>query len=73
MALRFQLCSLALGASALTAGAVFMPSAAQALIAWDWSVAGAGVSGTTGSITGSGTFTTNGDTPTVGTTLRSLV
>jgi MYXO-CTERM domain-containing protein len=38
------------------------------VIVWDWSVAGTATSSTTGSISGSGTFTTNGDTPTVGTT-----
>jgi|688.fasta_scaffold195224_2 hypothetical protein len=59
--------ALALSTSALAAGAVFLPSATQA-IAWDWLVGGIGIDGTPGSITGSGTFTTDGDTPTVGTT-----
>ncbi len=68
MAVRSAFCALALGTSALTAGAVFAPSAAEAIIVWDWSVAGTGTGATSGSITGSGTFTTNGDTPTVGTT-----
>jgi hypothetical protein len=68
MAVRSAFCALALGTSALTAGAVFAPSAAQAIIVWDWSVAGTGIEETSGSITGSGTFTTDGDTPSVGTT-----
>jgi len=55
MIFRSRLFALALGASALTAGAVFQPSAAQAIV-WDWQVFA-------GALSGSGTFTTAGDSP----------
>jgi hypothetical protein len=59
MASRSALCALAISSSALTAGVVLLPSAAQALTTWNWSFT------TTSALQfGSGTFTSADTVPT---------